>query len=364
MKLPQTCDYVVVGGGLTGLITFKNLLAQGKDVILIEKSGKIGGSSFEFNIEDKTTNIRSYIWTTQKLNEIFNYEKENSVEVLTVGKKGLTPFMGFGDSKVQALEFYNSFTENQSFKAKSFKENFISEVDTKRIFTHTEITKLLTSEENGRVEEVEMQINGKKTLKAKEIYWTGTANDFDRILPLSQYGKFRQKVKKAKSFDCLSVSFELEQTEEVKPGRYIFFQDENTPWIGEVFESTPTVYWTAYVDQNESADHDTIRKQIKFLKRFLAKAFKKVSENEEEVEGSETEKTDLKQKNIWSNERITIHKSALSQLNISEKDDMMKILPNIKFLGSAKKFWPHPFEAKVSLTPAVKEEISTQEAQA
>ncbi len=361
MKLPQTCDCVVVGGGLTGLITFKNLLDEGKNAILIEKSGKLGGSSFEFDSETKKVNLRSYIWTTTELNNIFNYETANPAEVLTIGKKGLTPFMGFGDAKVQALDFYNAYTENPSFKAKSFKENYFDNIDTKKIFTHTEITKLMTSEEDGLVDEVQIQINGQKTLSAKEIYWTATAMDFDQVLPAGQYGKFRQKVKKTKSFDCMSVSYELSEDAKLEPGRYIFFQDDHTPWVGELFKNTKTVYWTAYIDQNQTADHDTVRKQLKALKKFLNKAFINTKKASENSENEELEALEQKKPEIFLKERLTIHKAALSQLNISEKDEMMKIMPNVKFLGSFKKFWPHPFESKVANLETPEETLDSKE---
>ncbi len=334
MKIPKKVEYLVVGGGLVGLSIFKKLQAEGKDALLIEKSGELGGSLLQRSNshdgdtpEDHSFSLESLIWTQEKNTSVFEYESLFT-DTVCIGKKGLMPFMGFGEEKVPALDVVDLFASSEIQIITGLKEqNFPS----KKVALHTQITALAKTEES---EDYNLfEINGKTYLEATNVIWTAPIQELDEVLPKESFGLLRQKIKKSKHFDVITAKFEVAKEElgEFKDNKFIFMGEEHTPWLGCALKDDQLVFVSFY-DSNLSGDHDYIRKHLKTLKRRLHKAFPEVFT--EETKG-------------LSREKITLHRSAVSSFSPAKKDWQLKDLKNFSLLSSHKSFWPHPIEEKL-----------------
>ncbi len=113
--------------------------------------------------------------------------------------------------------------------------------------------------------------------------------------------------------------------------------EDETPWLGcAATESELTMI--SFYDSALSSDHDFIRKHLKTLKRRLCKAFPEVFTED-----------------YTTKEKITLHKSAVSNFNPSKKDWLLKELTNFYLLSSHKSFWPHPIEEKLKVLEVFQE---------
>lgn len=328
MKVPKKVEYLVVGGGLVGLSIFKKLQADGKDAILIEKSGELGGSLMQKS-EDQTFSLESLIWTQEKNTDLFKYEAAFG-ETLCIGKKGLMPFMGFGEEKVPALEVIDLFASNETQIVTGLtEEKFTSN----KTLLHTQITSLSKTSEESDYNLFE--INGKTFIEASQVIWTVPIQELDEILPKEEFGPLRQKIKKSKHFDVITAKFEVAKEElgDFKDNKFIFMGEEQTPWLGCALSDNQFTFISFY-DANLTGDHDYIRKHLKTLKRRLHKAFPEVFT--EETKG-------------LSREKITLHRSAVSSFSPAKKDWCLKDLSNFYLLSSHKSFWPHPIEEKLKI---------------
>ncbi|MGH1467457.1 MAG: NAD(P)-binding protein [Bdellovibrionales bacterium] len=330
MKIPKKVEYLVVGGGLVGLSIFEKLQAEGKDSILIEKSGELGGSLMRPDSEGAFS-LESLIWTQEKNLNLFKYDTKFS-ETLCIGKKGLMPFMGFGEEKVPALEAIDIFASNETQIVTSFQNPSLSENLIKRSFLHTQVTSLSKTSEDGDYNLFEL--NGKNFIEAEKIIWTAPVQELDEVLPKEEFGALRQKIKKSKHFDVITAKFEVSKEElgEFQNNKFIFMGEEQTPWLGCSITDNQMTFISFY-DSALTSDHDFIRKHLKTLKRRLHKAFSEAFD-EEITKGS-------------SKEKITLHRSAISSFNPSKKDWCLKDLSNLYLLSSHKSFWPHPLEEKL-----------------
>jgi len=344
MKITKKVDAVVVGGSLVGLNLFKNLLAKGKNVLLIEKSGELGGSLLSHNSDDQSTNLESIIWTSEKHEDLFDYETEFA-ETLSLGKKGLMPFVGFGEQKIAALEAIDLFASAETQIPSQMKADAFINFPKTKVLLHTQITAMTKKDEADEHYNL-FEINGKNYFESDEIYWTAPVHELDYTLPKETMGTFRQKIKKAKHFDALTARFEVskEELKEFQNNKFIFMGEDSTPWMG-CHTGGSFLTFVSYFEAPLSSDHDFIRKHLKALKKQINKALPELFDEEAE-------------KGL-SREKISLHKAAISNFSPAKKDGKLKGLENFHLFSSHKEFWPHAFTGRI--TPAEAVEISEPE---
>jgi len=332
MKITKKVDALVIGGSLVGLNVFQNLLAEGKNVLLLEKSGALGGSLLSPNLENQMI-LDSLVWTSDKHENLFNYEDGFS-ETLSLGKKGLMPFVGFGEQKIAALEAVDIFANNETQIAKQIKKDVFSSLPENKIMLHSQITAMVKKSEEDSTYTL-FEINGKNHIEATEIYWTAPIQELDYSLPKDTMGTFRQKIKKAKHFDALTARFEIskEELKDYQNNKFIFMGEDQNPWMG-CHTGNSYLTFVSYFEAPLSSDHDFIRKHLKTLKKQISKAMPDLFDEEAE-------------KGL-SREKISLHKSAISNFNPAKKDGRLKGLENIHLFSSHKEFWPHAFSGRLS----------------
>jgi predicted NAD/FAD-dependent oxidoreductase len=337
MKITKKVDALVIGGSLVGLNIFKNLLAEGKSVLLLEKSGSLGGSLFSPNVENQMT-LDSLVWTTEKHDDLFDYEHIFK-ETLTLGKKGLMPFVGFGEQKIAALEAVDVFASDDTQISSQLKKDVFSELPENKILLHSQITAMVKKAEEDETYSL-FEINGKNYLEADEIYWTAPVQELEDILPKDTMSTFRQKIKKAKHFDALTARFEVskEELKDFKDNKFIFMGEDQNPWMG-CHTGDSYLTFVSYFDAQFSIDHDFIRKHLKTLKKQISKALPDLFDEEAE-------------KGL-SREKISLHRAAISNFNPAKKDGRIKELENFHLFASHKEFWPHAFTGRLGQEMAV-----------
>jgi len=332
MKITKKVDALVVGGSLVGLNIFKNLLAEGKNVLLVEKSGELGGTLLSPNSEDQMT-LESLLWTKEKQDDLFDYDHDFS-ETLSLGKKGLMPFVGFGEQKIAALEAVDVFADAETKIPTQLKNDVFSNLPTSKILLHTQITAMIKKEEGNGTYTL-FEINGKNYFEAAEVYWTAPVQELEYTLPKEGFGVFRQKIKKAKHFDALTARLEVskEELKDFQNNKFIFMGEDQTPWMG-CHTGGSFLTFASYFDAQLSGDHDFIRKHLKVLKKQINKALPDLFDEEAE-------------KGL-SRERISLHKAAISTFNPAQKNGTLKELPNFHLLASNKAFWPMAFDGRLA----------------
>jgi len=315
MKITKKVDALVVGGSLVGLNIFKNLISEGKNVLLIEKSGELGGSLMT---QDQNNNFEldSMIWTAEKNDVLFEYSS-NFSETLSLGKKGLMPFVGFGEQKVAALDAVDLFAGSEIQIPTQIRPNVFSDFPKTKVLLHSQITSMTHRPENDSVYTL-FEINGKNHIEADEIYWTAPVHELEYTLPKESMQTFRQKIKKAKHFDALTARFEVSKEElgEFQDNKFIFMGEEQHPWMG-CHRGDSFLTFVSYFEAPLSSDHDFIRKHLKALKKQINKALPHLFDQDAE-------------KGL-SREKISLHKAAISNFNPTKKNGLLKRSANKEF---------------------------------
>lgn len=315
MKRPKKVDSLIVGGGLIGLELLTKLEASGQKVFLIESSNELGGTSTNINLEEKSIKLNSLLWSK---------DESQSFTTLTLGKKGLTPFLGFGEKKINALEIAEDFTHENSRPIQSIPFNFDSVESFK---TLTQATKVTLNQEGKHF----CELNGKDNIEFEKLYWTAPMSELLKVLGKDSFAELKQKESKAKRFDGMTIQFEgdLELFKEHQNSKFILFGEDETPWMGALIEGD-LLSFTTFYSHTLSQDHDFIRRHLKSLKRQVRKIFPDLY-SEDQI-------------SLFSTDKLTLHNNVASLLNLSPK--AQKELEPIEFMGSHKGHYPSPFHSK------------------
>jgi hypothetical protein len=316
MKTPKKVDSLIVGGGLVGLRLLKKLKDQGEKVLLVEKTNDIGGTTATVNLDSNQIKLNSLIWME---------DSEASIETFTLGKKGLTPFLGFGDYKGNILETAESFTKANSKPLRSIDLNLN---DNEPFKTLTQVTKIIQQDQEGQNF---CELNGKDFIQYNRVFWCASMDELLKVMPKDSLIELKQKASKAKKFDGMTLQFEgdLDQFKEHQNSKFILFGEDETPWMGAILEDQILTFTTFY-SYTLSQDHDFIRRHLKSLKRQVRKIFPELY-SEDQI-------------NTFSTDRLTLHTNVLNLLSLSTK--AQKELAPLVFCGSHKEHYPKPFETK------------------
>jgi len=330
MKRPKKVDSLIVGGGLVGLNLLKKLEALGEKVFLIEKTSDLGGTCTNLDFENKTIKLSTLLW-----------EKDESLELetFTLGKKGLTPFLGFGDKKSNVIEIAEDFINPHSKPLKSLDFNFESISAFK---TLTQATKLTLDQEGQHF----CELNGKDQIEFKNLYWTAATSELLKVTGKDSFIDLKQKNSKAKRFDGMTIQFEgdLDIFKDHTDSKFILFGEDETPWMGSLVEENLLTFTTFY-PYTLSQDHDFIRRHLKSLKRQVRKIFPDLY-TEDQI-------------SLFSTDKLTLHTNVGSLLNLGSK--LVKELEPIHFLGSHKEHFPSPFASKMTSLSSIEKSIDEPE---
>ncbi|MCB0361786.1 MAG: NAD(P)-binding protein [Bdellovibrionales bacterium] len=194
-KSPQHYDFIIIGGGLSGLLIANALELTGKRLVLIDENESFGGHlrPFELNgiglescfglIRSSADEEKSLKWLEGQLEiPVLGPTIENAPLSFDSGQ--LKTFMGFGDRKFSSLEIldlYNQSTFIQLLSSprqwiKALTETFIGEQLPLAVVTHIEATG----------ESIEVTLNGARTISSPRVIYTAAVRPLLKLLPEDQ----------------------------------------------------------------------------------------------------------------------------------------------------------------------------------
>lgn len=298
-------DYIVIGSGLSGLITAHKISQETNNVLLIEAEAQLGGAnktSF-LNGQEIENGVRFIPATKIAEKSIIDLEnllsiklikekKENNIQ--TYEASGFKSFVGFGE---RAPDFYDEvsyflnpkeFELNLTFHQiiERLKQGYKGQVVTKSIVTSFH-------HENEKITHV--MVNGAKTYAAQNFIFAGNAADLIHLLPddiLSLRAKTKLKKETSWMGVCLDFYHDVSSTPaETNPNLFLLegtTQDAIGPCVGRFLPAacgndTAAVsqisQWMGFIDVELAEESENIAEVIKKMKRQIKRAFPLLAES-------------------------------------------------------------------------------------
>jgi hypothetical protein len=293
-KKTSIYDYVIVGGGLSGLCVASALTKEGAQVLLLEAAESYGGVNHPVQTKiGVSENGLRFLPDTELAHRSLEFlsslsgqeVKFRSVErePLTYEAGGLRSFVGFGE---QSPEFYDEISYFLSPKELVLEEPF--HVWTKTLFEsfrgefapRSHVTKFHASE--GKVHSI--TINGQKTIQALNIIYAGPLKSLGLLLPDEALpARARQKFSKAKFWTAVGLDLIHSAPVTDFAGIHVLngtTQDDLGPCVGR-FQPSATLnespvqlsQWLSFIDDEDAEDTEKIGAALKKIKRQIKRAY-------------------------------------------------------------------------------------------
>lgn len=295
-------DYIIIGGGITGLNIAAKISQETQNVLLIESETQVQGANkaVPFANTSIENGLRFFPANSlgqkaiSSLEDLMGMKLKSNIQdnhVETYEANGFKPFAGFG---AHAPLFYNQvayFLNNRELKTtipwfkitEILKEKFLG-----KILTQSFVTGMNTTD--GKLTHV--TVNGSKTFYANNFIFAGTTRDLIHLLPdeiLSARAKAKLKKDTTWVGLCLDLCHENLTTD--KTNMFLLEGTTNdsigpcigrfhTPQINEVSpeKSTQISQWISFIDLETSEETENIAELLKKVKRQIKRAFPEMYE--------------------------------------------------------------------------------------
>lgn len=337
-KIKKSYDYLIFGGGLSGLLAAKVLIKAEKSFLIIEPSEKLGGRLSGWMADDQLlpsnlnlysqneTNLKYFSWLEDTLGQSL-IDGSYSANTFHFQEGHFKSFNGFGDRNPEALSQLNKFCfENEKVKIKSYPQEWISQVISElnedHFITHSEITKL-NLDETGKA--ISAEINGKTEVSFNHLIWAVAPQKLLDTVPAEALGgpEAKKLKKHAGVFDAVilnlahkNYNFDFESAEHLKSTNLdsVFClygsSQEFEPIIGTLTKDHSC--WMTLIDSEKTLDHEFVSKVLKNMKKQIKRAFPDLLDSPQ-----------LK-------EKIILSESSYGQLTLKEEDTgFLKNIPNV-----------------------------------
>jgi protoporphyrinogen oxidase len=342
MSYPKKTITAIIGGGLTGLTLAALFEKQGEDYLLFESQGEFGGLAkgqleqgvwLDYGLksmpvgEDISTNPLIALKKTLNLKIQIESWTEGPQ---TLDKRGLVPFMGFGESKARNLiEELSYFTQSPRLLIsggwRNLTEALLNQIPTEKRITRAIVTKFDLQDD----QVCGIQINGETTIEVKRVVMTLPPNELKNFLSFQQIlPKLALKI--AKTSPWTAVSLDIAHLEKITDAKSMFIFRDATDLdcyvVGQfVTNADPSrdvgglqiSSWLSLIDSETSLDDELVSKVIKTMKKNIKKAFPQLIE-----------------KSAW--ERLLVIPGSLTQYGALpvEKNGSLSGLNNLFLAGS------------------------------
>lgn len=293
-------DYIIIGGGLTGLSIAKKISAETSNLLILESQDSIGGANKGAHLlGKKIENGLRFLPATPAAYKCLNFlnstltnnlvteEVQNLVQ--TYEASGFKEFVGFGENSpdfYEQLSYFLSPTEiktdqHPSDWVRNLEESLVPLIQKKSVVTRFGFEGL--DSENPHLTHV--VVNGAKNFYAKNFIFTGDPKDLRLLLPDDVFNpRNKAKLKKVKTWQAVCVDFFHENA---LPNSNMFLLDGTTddqvgPCIGRFLPATNSgqiSQWLSFVDSDLAEDTENIAIIIKKIKRQFKRAFPDISQN-------------------------------------------------------------------------------------
>lgn len=289
-------DYIIIGGGLTGLTIAQKLSTETKNVLLLESSEDIGGLNrpVQFANQNINNGLRYYPATESALKAIDSLENQLGLKLVksviennpeTYESSGFKSFVGFGE---KPPEFYSQFSYFLSPKLvelhlqpwqwiQLLKEKFQGTLQTKSFVTKLGFEDLTVK----HPKLTHVVVNGNKTYHAHNFIFAAPTKELAFILPDEIMSlRLKSKIKKSLSWQAVCVDLFHPNELEVKKNLFVLngtTDDDLGPCVGQ-FTSNEMSQWLSFIDHESAEETENIGLILKKIKRQIKRAFPEVSE--------------------------------------------------------------------------------------
>jgi hypothetical protein len=308
-------DYVIIGGGLTGLTIAKKISEETENILVLEAQDYIGGSNHVARLQQHEINngLRFFPGSEQSVRAISFLEYllkqkinlsivENNPE--TYESSGFKRFVGFGDKTIEFYDQLNYFLSDSEMQLgsqpyqwiQSLKEALHQKIMTKSIVTRFGFESL--DSESPKLTHI--LVNGTKTIHAQHFIFTGSVKDLRLLLPDDVLNP-RAKAKLKKSQAWQGVCVDLFHSHKIDKPNLFFLNgttdDDIGPCVGRFLTENITLnqtpssvdvegqvsgqvsQWLSFVDSESAEDTENIGLVLKKIKRQIKRAFPEIAES-------------------------------------------------------------------------------------
>lgn len=295
MSFAKKYDVIVIGSGLTGVISAHLAYRAGKKVLLLEARDVLGGavrriqtdagalpSSLEFIPENEAS-----LNLIQKLSETLGepvLDQAEETRPLTFDEGHFKPFVGFGDRKnasIGELSFYNNprrlkLLSGPDYWLERLLQMGVGDVQPLAEVTHFEVNENVVTA---------VTINASNSYMADKIIFAAAPKHLDALFNQDVLApKTRSRI--AKSHVWASVGLHLHhaklQTQEMGLHFLMGSSEEFEPCVGRFFapeENGQKSCWISLIPEEKSEDIEFIADTIKYMKRQIKRAYHEAFDN-------------------------------------------------------------------------------------
>lgn len=296
-KSSHVYDYVIVGGGLTGLCLANVISQNTTNVLLIEASDSFGGYNRSVNcpigpinnglrfIPESDLSKKALDFLASILGHQFSYEVRDSSPI-TYENGHFKPFVGFGD---QPPEFYNEINyfnaqrelvpslevhEWISILFNGYRGDFLPK---------SHVTKFLKSESGSDINAV--MVNGQKQVLGKNFIYAGDLRGLATLLPEGSLGaRTIQKLQKGPYWTAICLDLIHNQNTPAEENVIHVLngttQDEVGPCVGQFKAAVKNAEqmwqhsrWMSFLANEEAEEEENIANALKKIKRQVKRAY-------------------------------------------------------------------------------------------
>lgn len=293
-------DYVVIGGGITGLAIATAIGRETANVLLLESSDFFGGVNRPVNTALGPVNNGLRMLPDTELShkavaflEILlatNLEPQSIEQTpITFEAGGMKPFVGFGENTSAFVDEINYFTTS-----KLLKLNLEPHEISKWLFEHYQgesmqrsyVTKFHVSDDKV----THITVNGQKIIQAHNFIYTGPVKALKTLLPESMVTP-RMLQKFSKETFWTAVCLDLLHSGKVTDSSATHVlngttQDDIGPCAGHFYpaaeangEMVQYSQWVTFVADQEAEDTEVIGASLKKIKRQIKRAYPEAMDN-------------------------------------------------------------------------------------
>jgi hypothetical protein len=283
----QKKTIAIISDNDAGLLLASLLEGDGHAVTLIDTgdnfSARISRSHRALPYYPATGELKSALVTVQSLFAERLLAHETELQPLTFNDHMLQPFVGFGDSKSNAVPMLSLYNVHQSleldFNFDDGLEKLRSSLKAK-ILNYSELTQFEILD--GKIQK--LMINGTQEIVADQFIFMNSPRDLTKLVSIDDLGA-RTRSHIAKTSVWARITLELQQTAPLFDGRNLIFllpnQTDQDPCVGLSLANSSV--WETYIDNEFCEDAEYVSTVIKNMRRQIRRAFTNLEEKPREL---------------------------------------------------------------------------------
>jgi len=287
-------DYVIVGGGLSGLLVAKALSHETENILLLDAAEQPGGLNHPVSYQgQQTSNGWRFIPETELSRKALEFVSSligedvagevHECQPQTFEQGSLHPFVGFGATPPAFYEELAYFLSPQQRLLRIGVEEWST-----RLFAASKgdfwprsiVTKYFNKSTDNERRVDTLMINGQKTVQAANVIHCSTIRDLPRLLPETALGmKAKQRIGKTQFWTAIGLDLVHSQTVSESSQTHLLngtTEDEVGPCVGQFLSPQAThqiSQWISFVDSDAAEESENIALTLKKMKRQIKRAY-------------------------------------------------------------------------------------------